>query len=223
MDVVYVLGNGSRYGDAELGYSLRSLDRFCPWVERVFLVGVKPPWITGVTHLPCPDPFTNNKDGNLILKVLKACPHVKDFLLNSDDQLVTKESEPTDFEPRDRPIVKLAKTTWTRRLEATLARFPNPKYWEPHIWTPMNSDIFLDMVKRFPDWRRGACTIMSLYHNHAGTTGVPLFDHTFIRSLPTPKDVRHWAYSDSMFSNPDFRAALGRMFPDPCKYEAKHG
>jgi hypothetical protein len=222
MDAVYMLGTGSRRNNEELGYSLRSLAKFCPWVERVFIVGECPSWVTGVTHIPCGDPYTDCKDANLIRKILKVCPHTTDFLCCSDDQLVTRPSEPSDFAPRYLPRVKLAETKWGRRLKDTLARFPDPYYAQPHIWTPMNSDIFRDMVKSYPDWRKGGCTLFSLYLNHAGVAMVPNFDHAFLRSLPLP-DVRHLAYSDVAFSNPDFRAALGRMFPTPCKYEAKHG
>lgn len=45
MDVLYIVGNGSRYGNEELRYSLRSLDKFGKNVGRVFITGECPQFI----------------------------------------------------------------------------------------------------------------------------------------------------------------------------------
>lgn len=45
IDVLYIIGNGSLYGNVELRYSLRSLDKFGKNVGRVFITGKCPDFI----------------------------------------------------------------------------------------------------------------------------------------------------------------------------------
>lgn len=54
IDVLYIVGNGSLYGDEELRYSLRSLDKFGRNVGRLFITGKCPAFVdqTKVTFLP---------------------------------------------------------------------------------------------------------------------------------------------------------------------------
>ena len=54
IDVLYIIGNGSLYGNVELQYSLRSLDKFGKNVGRVFITGECPDFIDRekVTFLP---------------------------------------------------------------------------------------------------------------------------------------------------------------------------
>ena len=54
IDVLYIVGNGSLYGDEELRYSLRSLDKFGRNVGRLFITGKCPSFVdqTKVTFLP---------------------------------------------------------------------------------------------------------------------------------------------------------------------------
>lgn len=54
IDVLYIVGNGSLYGNEELRYSLRSLEKFGQNVGRVFITGECPKFVdqTKVTFLP---------------------------------------------------------------------------------------------------------------------------------------------------------------------------
>ena len=54
IDVLYILGDGSLYGNVELRYSLRSLDKFGKNVGRVFITGECPDFVdkSKVTFLP---------------------------------------------------------------------------------------------------------------------------------------------------------------------------
>lgn len=53
IDVLYIVGNGSLYGNEELRYSLRSLDKFGRNVGRVFITGECPAFVdqTKITFL----------------------------------------------------------------------------------------------------------------------------------------------------------------------------
>jgi hypothetical protein len=89
MDVLYVLGKGSKHKDQELCWSLRSLERYGINVGNVYIVGECPIWVNKkvVTHIPCNDPY-NRKCKNIWHKVLYAIDHCEignEFLLSADD------------------------------------------------------------------------------------------------------------------------------------------
>ena len=44
MDIVYILGNGSKFNNEEIRYSLRSLEKFVNF-DRVFIVGECPKFL----------------------------------------------------------------------------------------------------------------------------------------------------------------------------------
>lgn len=101
MNILYVLGNGSKWGDNELRYSLRSIDKFGMNVGGIYLCG---------THMP---KFLNEKirfskfcgerghpSKNVAAEISQAIEEFGDdlggdFLLSSDDHFYTK---PTDFD-----------------------------------------------------------------------------------------------------------------------------
>ena len=62
MDVLYIVGSGSTENNNELKYSLRSLEKFCKGVDRVFITGFCPNFIDKkkVVFLPCDDPYCRN-------------------------------------------------------------------------------------------------------------------------------------------------------------------
>ena len=54
-DVVYIVGTGSKMGNDELRYSLRSIEKHLKNVGNVYVIGHRPEWVTNVTHIPCND------------------------------------------------------------------------------------------------------------------------------------------------------------------------
>lgn len=87
MDCVYILGKGSLSNDDEIRYSLRSLDRWCEDLGKIYIVGDCPPFLTGVVHIPHQDehkkPWKNTLD-----KVKRVCEEEEltdDFMLMNDD------------------------------------------------------------------------------------------------------------------------------------------
>ena len=85
MDILYILGRGSKHDDMELRLSLRCLEKNCHGINRVFIVGNKPDWVQNVTHIPAEDTWT--AENNAFQKILKACrSDISDeFLLMNDD------------------------------------------------------------------------------------------------------------------------------------------
>lgn len=96
MDILYILGSGSKHKDAEIRYSLRSIEKNCKGYDRVFLVGRKPKWLTGVHYYPCDDPYDCTHK-NMMHKIMHICHNSDisdDFVMQGDDHFYVR---PYDF------------------------------------------------------------------------------------------------------------------------------
>ena len=225
----------------EIEYVIKSLKKYCSsWVGRIFIVGSEPPSEIKdfVIHIPCDNPYTHCKDANIIHKVKYACENIQDlsddFLMLSDDQIVTKISSWEDMRPRivvkfddwtaDRwdKWVKSCKTDmWHTYLYNTLKLFPKNKscFWEPHIWSPINKHKFLSMCSTYDYTCRTDCIIFSLYYNFIEQDIVRGFDHHYmgntksgvikwINGIAIENVPRHLAWTDTAFSEKRFRDML---------------
>ena len=86
MDIVYILGNGSKFNNEEIRYSLRSLEKFVNF-DRVFIVGECPKFLKNVIHIPFGD--SKNPRVNHLEKINEIIEKVPDlsenFVLMYDD------------------------------------------------------------------------------------------------------------------------------------------
>lgn len=112
MDVVYVLGNGSRWKNNELKYSLRSIEKYLKF-GKVFIVGEKPDWIKDIIHIPATDPHRANKERNIYEKILLACNDDRisnNFFFFNDDHFLLKKVDRLEAHHRE----PLEEFTWGR-------------------------------------------------------------------------------------------------------------
>ena len=228
----------------EIEYVIKSLKKYCSsWVGRIFIVGSEPPEEISdfVIHVPCDNPYTHSKDANIIHKVRYACENIDDlsddFLMISDDQIVTKESSWEDMTPRivkrfnDRTEDKWDKWVksglpdmWHTYLYNTLKLFPKDRscFWEPHIWSPINKYKFLDMCSKYDYEHKTDCIILSLYYNFIEQEIVKGFDHHYMGNSKdavikwlnknTLENIpRHLAWTDTAFSEKIFRDMLDKI------------
>lgn len=165
MDILYVVGKGSMWHDNELRFSLRSIAKYGRNVDRVFLVGYKPDFVSDEVHyLPCDDPY-ERAHKNILHKVLYAientdiAPH---FLVSSDDHFYIRDTDfnalPVYYRRRDIPesIPQDHKTNpyfyslvETREL---LLRYGLPTYQtNPHCNTHFDVDVYRQHKDIFAD------------------------------------------------------------------------
>jgi hypothetical protein len=223
----------------EIEYVIQSLKRYCSkWLGRIFVVGSEPPEEIKdfVIHIPCDNPYTHCKDANIIHKVRYACENIHDlsdeFLMISDDQIVTKESSWEDMKPRivrkfsDWSIERWEKNRkvdfWHECLYNTLNLFPKDRscFWEPHIWSPINKHKFLEMCEKYDYEHRYDCIIFSLYYNFIEQEIVRGFDHLHLENSKAKKKInaldidivpRHLSWADTAFSEKRFRNMLDEI------------
>lgn len=95
MDILYVLGTGSQWENRELMYSIRSCEKYCKGLKRIFLTGdIKPQFLNNKII------FNQVKDINKIKPVLNTLDKIlwtikntnisENFLLMNDDFFFTK-------------------------------------------------------------------------------------------------------------------------------------
>ena len=154
MDILYTLGTGSNWDNKELLYSLRSIDRYCKNVGRVFIASVELPSFIDpatVTHVPSCD-LGEIRHLNIMNKVEEAILHsdiADDFLLSSDDHFYIK---PTDFDLYpyyyiEQPLKPRRQQYWqsVRDTRAFLAAHGLPTYaTNPHCNTHFNRPMYIE-------------------------------------------------------------------------------
>ena len=88
-------GHGSRWGDKELRYALRSVEKHLSGYGEVFIIGYCPPWLQNVVHIPATDgDKTYEHERNIFNKIMLACKdeRVSDtFLFMNDDHFLLQD------------------------------------------------------------------------------------------------------------------------------------
>lgn len=115
MDVLYILGDGSKWENREIIYSIRTLAKHCRF-DRIFITGSAHEKIKDVVFTPVKDlqglfAFNNL---NKILETIKRTDISDDFLLMYDDIFFTKNTDIEQYPYYTRP--------------ESLIREPNKKY-----------------------------------------------------------------------------------------------
>lgn len=99
MNLLYIVGQGSKRDNVELRWSLRSVERFGHGVGRVIVAGYPPEWLSGeVERLPVPDVRADGKNRSIVNCVVEAVLRADlrgDFVFAADDVFLYR---PLDFE-----------------------------------------------------------------------------------------------------------------------------
>ena len=196
IDVVYPLGDGSRWGNNELRFSLRSLQRHLRDLGRVFVVGRRPAWLVEAVHIPMEDVHRHNKDANLIDKVLAACwAGVSErFLRLSDDQCLLRPVAARDLKayhlgPLDEKRGGFwGFGKWKRRLRRTYGLLLHEGlptlHYDSHIPMLYQRERFVQVMSRWP-YREGlGYCINTLYFNQ-----VPMKMRHGLQGRQQPEDA----------------------------------
>jgi hypothetical protein len=178
IDVVYVLGKGSNWRNNEIRFSLRAIEKNLKGVRKIWIIGEDPGFLKGVNHISHPDEFTNNADGNIIRKVLRACQEedlTENFLFINDDHLVMKpvraENIPAfhkgDMTTFDKAFFEV--NFWRGRLFRTKNILVQKGYtaynFDCHVPIIFNKKIFPEVISQFDYEKNIGYTMKSLYGN----------------------------------------------------------
>jgi hypothetical protein len=185
VDVAWMLGSGSEADDWELRMSLRSFRRHYHADAQLWIIGHIPDWIdrSQVRCVPWPDPYSRNKDANLLAKAARLAmePELSDpFILCSDDHLLVRDSRPEDFRHWHTGEIgagKPGEESWAARLTNTgrvlrAAGLP-ARAFEGHIPYPLRKE-WCQAALRFAFGEGPGMTIFSTLLNAARVESEPL-------------------------------------------------
>jgi hypothetical protein len=190
IDLVYVLGSGSVWNNNELRFSLRSVEKNLKGVGNIYVIGENPGFFTdNIIHIYHPDPLDQNADGNMALKIIRACRETEltdDFLFMNDDFIINRSMTAVEIpwmhkgDMKDHPE-KFWKTQFYRyRLRRTfdiLAKsgYPTIQY-DYHAPMRMNKILFPQIMEQFNFKDDIGYTFRSLYGNCLGLPAEKLKD-----------------------------------------------
>jgi hypothetical protein len=236
LDAVYLVKPGD--DNEELRFSLRSLAKNMPYVDRVFVAGYTPSWVRNVESIalePLDDKFDNQ-----FQSLRAACADERisdDFVLMNDDQFALVEM---DFLPAwhlgglrllIRRLAKRGQTAkgdrWFYGLQQTAKQMrawghPNPNAYEAHMPLLFNRHTLaarMDTVTHRP-------FLWGAAYDAVGTTRGVLGDNVKVGELGARELLACMTSGLPFISTEDEAFAFGKVgefirtvFPDPCIYE----
>ena len=180
VDLVYVLGTGSKWNDNEIRFSLRSVQKNLTGVRHIYVVGECPAFLQNVIHVPAKDILDPgvNADGNMTYKLLQVCniPELSDnFLFMNDDFIIMKPMVASEIpwmhkgDMKDRPEKFWKEQFYRHRLFRTFQTLCNRDattlQYDYHAPMLMNKNDFRTVMAEF-DWHEGiGLTFRSIYGN----------------------------------------------------------
>lgn len=233
IDVVYVLGTGSKWEDNELRYSLRSIEKYLKY-NKVFVVGEKPTWLQGVTHIPYPDEH-KEKETRIALKVLVACKDErvsKEFLFMNDDIFLTKHDH-AQFYPnyysgtlQDADEQKGVNMVYRNAIKNTVYALSSKynRYFDVHTPIVYNREKFSWMMEKYNWDKEFSYVVKSMYANSLGLSGKNITDCKIDHIKDTNaileriKNVPCFSVSDRGLGEA-MKGVLQKLYPEKSKYE----
>lgn len=228
MDLVYILGKGSLWGDNELRYSIRSAVKNMKF-RNIVIVGNKPEWLTNVVHIPMSD-NTRFKGINTLQKLKMACISrkvSKDFILMNDDFYILDKINDLPYYSLGLMSDKIKKyeiqgnsgTKYYFAMVRTNKLFKNCMNFDPHLPIILNKVKFIKLFSKYNlnEW----VLYRTVYCNHYGLTG-PIIDDVKVYSV---NDFYKLTNTNFMSTSPDsalkpaIQKFLDELFLEATKYE----
>ena len=241
VDLVYVIGNGSRWKDNELRFSLRSVAKNLFDVGKIFIVGHCPEYLKNIIHIPVIDIFNPaiNADGNMTHKLLMVCDDKRlseNFLFMNDDFIINKPNFASAIKWLNKGDMALHpesywKTQFYRhRLKRTFdelksRNLPTIQY-DYHAPMLMNKNQFREIMANFNYADDIGFTFRSIYGNCLLLPAIPVtgqkitvFKFLKLREIKSKSaGINFIGYNDQGL-NDSLKLWLIEQFPNKCKYE----
>lgn len=246
MDIVYVLGDGSKQNNLELRISLRSICKYANGIGKVVVLGNPPVWLSDeVATLAVKDKYPY-KHSNILLCIEKAIEAglIKgEFLYSSDDHFYIRKvdfnSYPYFFKKTELcktanktdPYYQYHKSLYDTRCVLRKYGMPTINYSQ-HCNTHMHTGIFTDIIDiihetyKLPYGVEPTTLIMNAWamRSNAPHT-VPREDVKITRADDLQSLWRQignrdcFSVGDSIFNGKAIRQLFAVEFPDKCLFE----
>ena len=242
IDLVYVLGKGSRWKDNEIRFSLRSVSKNLSNVRQIFIAGEFPDFVKNCIHVPCADIFDPaiNADGNMTHKLLTVCNRAdlsENFLFMNDDFIINQPIAANQIkwlhkgdmatQPPSYWVSQFYRHRLKRTFDELKARGMTTMQYDYHAPMLMNKHSFIPVMAQFDFASDIGYTFRSLYGNSMKLPAIPILQqknvffkyHTIEHLNAKSLDVNFIGYNDQGL-NDSLKWWLIDRFPNKCKYEA---
>jgi hypothetical protein len=244
VDIVYVIGTGSRWDSNELKYSLRSIEKHGINTGKIIIVGYLPDWIEKTRVIHIPESFEFYKERNIMECIRLACKDSRvssnfiyfndDFYLNQNVDWNTLPTYTRDYDLHKYVWgefhTKVRWNKYTRIIERTYQvlnkrGLPILTY-DIHIPMPINKDKFLEAMNAF-DWNcpHGlGYTYRSIYGNYHQIPAIPRSDvkyhkiHTYEGFLKSLEGKDFFSTADTS-DNRHLQSAFDILYPNKSWWE----
>lgn len=230
--IIFPLGNGSRWNDTELRYSLRGIEQHLSNYGEVFVIGERPSFLSNnIIHIPATDgDKTYNKERNIYTKIMAACndPRVSDdFLFMNDDHFLLSnyraDQFPYYFDGMLGDVSSVSDYRYTLHNTKSVLGVDVPCF---DVHTPIVYNKRLFQLLSCYDWsvKFGYC-IKTAYCARAGVAGKPYQDLKIKDPLTTDqiKELikgRDCFSVDNQAREGGLLQVLNELYPTKSRYEA---
>lgn len=235
VDLIYIVGSGSRWDNNELRYSLRSLEKYATNVGKVYVTGIKPDFLSDeVIHTPCNDdyPFSVININEKILHTLRTHNISENFVYMNDDFFLIKEVDISSYPYYYKRMLKHddRKSDYVKSLVYTyyylVFQEKNYKDFELHLPIVFNKEKYLslnehwELCKKLPY----GLQLRSIYCNMFDIEGVKTNDLK-ITAFESLDEIKKKIEPRNCFSigNNAIPSGMDRylneLFPEKSKYE----
>lgn len=236
IDIIYPLAKGSRLTNLELRYSLRSIEKHCRNVGKIFISGDNLDWLQNHVHIPS-EPIYQCKDANINRAYYDVCISGQlsdEFLIMNDDFFFLEDCDLNEFVNYQRDydlkghFEKYGNRNYPyiKSIHRTMELTKGGQHFDLHIPMKCNTKNFIKCFEKYEKYMsdENAPLIRSLYGN------------MFIKDAPIMKDVKIDRYLQPKLATFVFMGKpfvsfgdrglnkftineLRRLFPKASKYE----
>lgn len=230
MDLLYILGKGSKWENNELRYSLRSIEKHLSGVGSVYLIGEKPEWIKNVHHIPFEDKKAVCKQSNIMRKIYEGTKQSglsSDFIFMNDDHYLLQNFDVSEMKfwydgLMSEKFKRCNYVKYANCIGHVIDEVGDGNYFDVHTPIVYNRTLFRDVMDRF-DWSmENTYVIKSLYCNWLGIPGEYLKDnktdfHEWKAGVKHNED-KLW-YSSPEVAGSGVQNYLAKTFPEKSGFE----
>ena len=215
MDALYYIGGGSMRHNIELRLSLRSLEKYVKNIDRVFIVGNKPEFLTNVEYLWVDDDFKFWKNAFIKTKAAIKAGISDDFLLMNDDFFITGEIDAKTYpyyHKGEMPAQGISEyTDVIANTRKVLEREGKTTFhYGVHCPIRINGAKYLTLEKYYDEPVSARCLYGNLFCD-----GQEIKDNKGDKFETT--EVKCW--SSKQWLNDECLAELKKIYETPSKYE----
>lgn len=228
IDIIIPHTESTDWEHNELRYCLRSVEKHLTGYRKIYIVGHKPKFLTGIEHIKCPTEIGATKAHKILHKINLAIrdPRVsQQFLYISDDHFLLKKfSAPQfpyyyDMSLKDAVEVPRKSSIYQQMIANTYKEFPEGKHFNIHCPIVYDKTLFPQAIERV-NWSKPHI-IKSVYANAIKVKGLQMSECK-IREGQDPRkaiEFRPFFSIGVRLNYRDISRLMEELYPEPSCFE----